>query len=328
MMETLQEFSTLPSNDPEYPEPWFCWKVFRPKNFIEWELDQFQVYDGKNIYSFGRIDPLAPQNFSKSGWIKYSQGHVETHPDSDTRTLLAMSARADCPCAEVIFMGYRRTNIEKFFDKHQQPRDTMQIIDSLAPDTFILESPKEDSAEVHRIHRTHVAIKPEPVCMRVETVVMNPTDGSSCFEDFTEVLDLVSFDGVFYPSKGRQFDANYSKCRYGRVFKYARMYEYEIESVERVPERSRETWVPDFPPGTSVSGIETRHIAHTREVRLQSFQNLIAHYSLPRWWQKMLAVIFGVSIKLVQPFFRFAAKRYSVKNGWIIYYTKPTKGAL
>ena len=315
MKETLQEFSTLPSTDPEHPEPWFCWKVFRPKNSIEWELEQFRVYDGKNTYSFDKIDPLAPIHFSRSGWIKRSEGCVEASngygfnydiPDFVFTNVLA---------------GYGRTTVDTHINKAFS--SSWQIVDSPAPDEYVLERQmKLPTWEKGYCIRAHVAMKPEPIVMRL----CNPPDEpSDSIDNYTEVLELASFDGVVYPSKGRQFESNYTRCKFGRVFKHARMYEYEVESVERVPEQRRKTWVPDFPPGTNVSGSESRYIAHSREVRLLHFLNHIAYQKKEFWRLQLLAVPLGVGIKIALPFFRFAAKHYYVKNGWIIKHHKPTK---
>jgi len=313
MKETLQEFSTLPSNDPARPEPWFCWKVFRPKNSIDWELEQFRVYDGKNTYSFDKIDPLAQIHFSRSGWIKRSEGRVE---ESN-----GYGFNYDIP--DFVFaiglLGYGGTTIDKLVK--EQVLLSWQIVDS-SPDNYVLECRgKPQSQETGHYTQAHVAMKPAPLVMRLTS----PSDDPSGVENVTEVLELTSFDGVFYPSKGRQFESNYIRCKFGRVFKYARMYEYAVESVERVPEQSRETWVPDFPSGTGVSGTGNRYVAHTKEVQLLHFLNHIAYQK--DWWLQLLAVLLGVGIKIALPFFRCAAKRYYVKNGWIIKYHKPTKGA-
>ena len=330
-MTTLLEFSTLPSTDPEHPEPWFCWKVFRPISPIEYELDQFRAYDGKNVYSYDRINPLTPEHFSRSGWIKYSPGRVETYSDPINRMIDALSAREDCCFSNVVFMGSRNPDFEKWVNEHKQMRPVVQIVNSPMPDEFILESYEAGETCLSHTYRSRVVMKPEPIYMRWEWIVADSRMGSSHVDKEMEVLELASFDGVVYPSKGRFFDSNYSHGKFGRVFQYTRMYEYEVESVERVSEQRLETWVPEYPPGTSVSCPEwdqSRNIAHTRDVQIQSFLNVGLNRPGGGWLLKLLSVILYIGINIVLPFFRFAAKRYSVKNGWIIKDPKPMKGAL
>ena len=172
--------------------------------------------------------------------------------------------------------------------------------------------------------RAHVAMKPEPIVMRSgNPSVAFPDD----FESFSEVLEIASFDGIVYPSRGRsciranpEADSTY--------FNFDRVYEYVVESVERVSADQRNTWMPVFPPGTSVAGSESRIIAHTREVQLQDFLTRIANtrqHANMNGWLKLLAVIFGVGIQVLLPFFRFMAKRHAIQNGWIIS-PKITKG--
>ena len=324
-MTTLLEFSTLPSTDPEHPEPWFCWKVFRPINPTEWELDQFRAYDGKNVYSYDRINPLAPENFSPSGWIKDSIGRVETYPDSIARMVYALSAREDCCFSNVVFMGYRKPDIEKLVNEHKQVRPVVQIVDSPVPDEFILES-YEKGETCSYTYQSRVAMKPEPIYMRWKSTVTSSREGSSRIDSDMEVLELASVDGVVYPSKGRFSHSNYSNYKFGRVFSYARIYEYEVESVERIPEQRRETWVPEYPPGTSVfcsENQQSRSIAHTRATQIQTFLNIGLCRPREGWLSKLLSVILNIGISIVLPFFRFAAKRYLVKNGWMIKYPKP-----
>ncbi len=311
IVETLQEFSTLPANDPTSADPWFCWKVFRWKNATDWELDRFRVYDGQNLYSFDKVDPLAPENFSRNGYLKPSEGRVEKYADPIVPMM-------QCRMAEFVFMeliGYGKTRIDAVVNETSP--SPWKIIDSPSPDKFILERPIAGScANTEYYIRVHVSMKPEPIVMRLE---------SDLFGDFSEVLELASFDGILYPSKGREF-----KYPSADRIEHEKSYEYEVESVSRISERERATWIPDWPPGTQIYGNGNRFIAHTRETQLRDTLSRLAlarkDVSVSRrlrFWGGICTI--GILISL--PLFRFSAKRNSLKHGWTVKHTSGSLGA-
>lgn len=325
IVETLQEFSTLPSNDPASTDPWFCWKVFHRKNTTEWELSTFRVYDGKNLYSFNRIDPLAPENFSQSGFIKDSGGHIE--PCAHAVHAPTMS---ECQFSWFLFMnlvGCGKTIMDESLNKHSP--FPWQIVDSSVSDKFVLERLiKFPTWEKGYSIRVHVAMTPEPMVMRSGNQHGSyPTD----LDNFSEVLEIAPFEDLFYPSKGRSFDPACDRIKHDRV------YEYEVESVSRVSERERTTWVPDWPAGTCVFTFPDgyRRIAHTRETQIRDFCFRMVH-DRPKmkemkikWPIRVLVEAVGIGLKISLPFFRFAAKRNALKKGWIIKHKKiSTKGTV
>ncbi|MDR1382800.1 MAG: hypothetical protein LBJ67_02980 [Planctomycetaceae bacterium] len=259
IIETREEYVVMSSNDTAYPDPWESWKVFKQNESGQWEIQKFAVFDGKNTYSFER----SPVNDNpKSFWV---QGKIET---SYKYTHFFYNSFSQMVHGG--FVGY--TNRPTLISK--QIREQMDGLLKITGEATFLGMP---AIEMSRIEPTlkkrfdssdliendfvgKILISKSPIVLVVHSDRIDYLSRKKIGESCIEKVDV--FEGIYYPAK------------YKNVFfadgltKYNRIYECEVESIERLTETSRATWVPQWPSGTIVfDQINNKNIEipHTKE---------------------------------------------------------------
>lgn len=248
--ERKEEYSILHSNDHAYPRNWICWKVYHPKNESEWELDRFMVFDGKNLWSYDRVDPHNPGTV-----YKWSRGIVQ--PCVDPAPQIEDQNRFP----RFLFMGivgYGTSFVDEYV-KSLGP-DKWRIIGNPSTEEYVLERDikaknwdEKDKYSIKAFLSLHIA----PKVWRTESI-------SPGFPkvDFDEVESFAESNDLYYPLKGRSVSYATAKRPYDMI------YEFEVESVERLTDGARSGWIPEWPTGTLVlDQVQKKNITipHTRK---------------------------------------------------------------
>ncbi|MDR1382802.1 MAG: hypothetical protein LBJ67_02990 [Planctomycetaceae bacterium] len=263
--ETREEYAVLRSDNPTYPNRWISWKVFSKDKDENWILDRFMVYNGKNMWRYDRINPDNPGTL-----YKWSRGIVEpcVNPNRQTWEIVF---------AQFLFMnvvGYGNEVVDEYIKS--LGREKWYIAANPSPDEYILEreikAPHWKESDKYYI-RAFLYLKPVPMVRRTE----NSSDFSKSSDknDIDEVLEFSQLGEIYYPLKGRSVSPALSTQKHDKI------YEFEIESVERLTEKDRKTWIPEWPTGTSIKdNINNKNIEipHTKEQIDKIRDNYFAQY--------------------------------------------------
>ena len=270
--ETRQKYAFFRSKAPDYPRSWERWEIFYEKNPGEWELDEFVAFDGKTVWTWNRIDPVDPGEF-----YKWSRGAIQTAITPDGY-MGGNEVRASNEFPFFLFMGivgYGKSGVDDLI--RNLGLDKWQVVESKPPSEFILQrviqAPNWDSGY---FIRAHLRLEPVPVVWRTEDS-KNFSD-ETLKNNFSEVESFGTFDGIYYPAKGRSIS-------YAKNVSHNTIYEFEVESVKRLTETDKTEWIPTWPTGTLVRDLafgKDVAIPHTKEQLMERQEEYLAKLGADR----------------------------------------------